>query len=596
MIVWLLCSRHRAPTQTPQPVRATGHYLGTFSAMTAPKLESVRSDARKARGAFFTPPAIADYLAWWAVGRNRDATILDPTCGEAVFLLAAARELRKHGTTSADLGKQVIGVDIHKRSLAEAKTLLKAEGLDARLLQRDFFDLVAPNRLGCEIPEVDAVIGNPPFVRYQVHAGESRQRSASAALAQGVRLSGLASSWAALLVHACGFLKPDGRLAMVLPAELLTVHYAEPIRRWLRQRFGVVHLVLFERLQFAEALEQVVLVVAQGSGGCPALSLHPVREASELPELSPFDHIDVTPAEEGKWTDLLLPASHRRLFKRVTGESFVSLSDYGAPELGAVTGANAYFTLTEEARREYGIGDKHVVQISPPGTRHLRGLSFTASDWAKLRDANEPVWLLRPGRGRPSAGLGRYLAKGEELGVHEAYKCRIRDPWWRPPLVPTPDLFFTYMSHRYPRLIANDAHMAFLNSMHGLRLGDDAPTIAKHALPLLSINSITMLGAELFGRSYGGGVLKMEPREAAGLPVPSFQLLRDAWATIEHEFEELDTQLRDGLWRTVAERIDSLLLRDLLDMSPTQVEEIQAAALLLRERRLGQTGKPPTAT
>ncbi len=53
---------------------------------------------------------------------------------------------------------------------------------------------------------------------------------------------------------------------MVLPAELLTVHYVKPIRRWLRGRFAKVNLVMFERLQFADAIEKVVLLVAQGSG------------------------------------------------------------------------------------------------------------------------------------------------------------------------------------------------------------------------------------------------------------------------------------------------------------------------------------------
>jgi hypothetical protein len=78
----------------------------------------------------------------------------------------------------------------------------------------------------------------------------------------------MASSWAASLVHASAFLKPTGRLAMVLPAELLTVHHAEPVRRWLRQRFAVVNLVIFERLQFRDAEEQVVMLVAHGRGPC----------------------------------------------------------------------------------------------------------------------------------------------------------------------------------------------------------------------------------------------------------------------------------------------------------------------------------------
>jgi len=374
-------------------------------------------ELRKARGAFFTPPAIADFLAWWAVSGDPDATVLDPTCGEAVFLLAAARQLRKSGAAQAQLYQQVFGVDVHEQSLDESMRLLEAEGLDAHLIADDFFNVAAPTQLGCPLPEVDAVIGNPPFVRYQEHIGEVRRRSATAALAQGVRLSGLASSWAALLVHACGFLKPEGRLAMVLPAELLTVHYAEPVRRWLRRRFAAVHLVLFERLQFADALEKVVLVVAQGSGGCDAFSLYHVEDAADLRELRPFDHFNVTPADEGKWTDLLLPIRHRQLFKRVAADGFVALDDYGAPELGTVTGANAYFALSERTRNEYELAESQLARISPPGTKHLRGLSFTPKDWAGLRDADEPVWLLQPQPEDSSRGLRRYLEVGEGLGV-----------------------------------------------------------------------------------------------------------------------------------------------------------------------------------
>jgi adenine-specific DNA-methyltransferase len=545
------------------------------------------SELRKARGAFFTPPAIADFLAWWAVGGDPNAKVLDPTCGEAVFLLAAARQLRESGTAPEQLHQQVFGVDLHEGSLDEAMRLLEADGLDAHLIAEDFFNLATPAQLGCPLPEMDAVIGNPPFVRYQEHIGGARKRSATAALAQGVRLSGLASSWAAQLVHACGFLKPEGRLAMVLPAELLTVHYAEPVRRWLRQRFAAVHLVLFERLQFAEALEKVVLVVAQGSGGCDAFSLYHVDDASDLRDLRPFDHFNVTPADEGKWTDLLLPIRHRQLFKRVVAESFTALDEYGAPELGTVTGANAYFALSEQNRHKYRLHEDQLARISPPGTKHLRGLSFTPKDWSDLRDADVPVWLLHPDAKDSSTALRRYIEVGEQLGVPDAYKCRIREPWWRPPLVSPPDLFFTYMSHRYPRLVTNSAHVSFVNSMHGVRLREGTATIAKNALPLLALNSVTMLGAELFGRSYGGGVLKMEPREAASLPVPDPDALSAAWRLIKDERASLDRQLRNRTWISVVKRVDEVLLRDVLGLGAEEARELHEAARMLRERRIG---------
>jgi adenine-specific DNA-methyltransferase len=543
---------------------------------------------RKHRGAFFTPPAIADYLAAWGVGGSPSARVLDPSCGDGVFLLAAAGRLKELGCQTSSLDEHVFGVDIHRPSLEDAAALLEEERLGAHLVADDFFNLAAPTELGCVLPEMDAVIGNPPFIRYQDHAGEVRARSRQAALRQGVRLSGLASSWAALLVHSCAFLKPNGRLAMVLPAELLTVHYAEPIRRWLRRRFAAVHLVMFDRLQFDDALEKVVLVLARGEGGCDAFSLYEVEDAADLPNIGAFDGFDVTPALEGKWTDMLLPPRQRQLFRRAVEEHFTPLAEYGPPELGTVTGANSFFTLTERTRRDFGLDERFLRKISPPGTRHLRGLSFTAGNWNKLKDDGERVWLLCPDPEARSARLTRYLAHGEEEGVPDAYKCQVRDPWWRPPVVSPPDLFFTYMSHRYPRLIANTAGVTFVNSMHGVRLDPAIRSIARAALPLLTLNSVTMLGAELFGRSYGGGVLKMEPREAGALPLPSARALAQAWDRLRDERGRLDRQLRDGRWTGVVKRVDEVLLRDTLDLSVADIADVRAAMASLRERRLGR--------
>ena len=139
---------------------------------------------------------------------------------------------------------------------------------------------------------------------------------------------------------------------------------------------------------------------------------------------------------------------------------------------------------------------------------------------------------------------------------HEAYKCQIRTPWWRPPQVPIPDLFFTYMSHRYPRLISNGARVAFLNSMHGIRLRKDSPRQAKLGLPLLMLNSVTMLGAgELLGRSYGGGILKDGTTGSRVLPLPDHRSLEKATQLLENERTLLQRQVQDGLWTNAVKRV-----------------------------------------
>lgn len=566
-----------------------------MSAIAKPNLVAIPNEARaadaarKARGAFFTPPEIADYLAHWAIGRNAKARVLDPTCGDGVFLLAAGRTLLAAGRKSGDPSGQLVGIDLHAPTLSRASDLLAEEGLDAHLETADFFTVAPPGELFANHAPFDAVIGNPPFVRYQQHVGEARRLSAQAALRQGVRLSGLASSWAALLVHASAFLEPEGRLAMVLPAELLSVGYAEPVRQWLRRRFATVKLVVFERLQFDDALENVVLLLAQGTGGCDAFSVYYVEDADDLLRIQPFDEWAVALSDEGKWTDLFLTNRQRQTFRRIVDEDFAPLDTYGTPELGTVTGANSYFAITENTREEFGLqSGSDVVQISPPGTRHLQGLSFTRRDWQTLLETGERVWLLRPSGEDVSPGLQRYIDRGLGLGVEKAYKCQIRPQWWRPPTVPTPDLFFTYMSHRFPRLVSNKARVTILNSMHGLRLTNRAPTMSRDALPLLALNSVTMLGAEVQGRSYGGGILKMEPREAAGLPVPNADNLQRAWTVLRAERDRLDRQLRDGRWTSVVARVDEVLLRDVLGLGSEETAIIQDAARSLRSRRLSR--------
>lgn len=552
---------------------------------------NVADTSRKERGAFFTPPAIAAYLARWAIARNPSARVLDPTCGDGAFLIAAARRLVELGAAPDDLDDLVVGVDVHPPSLDAASDNLAVDGLTAHLEADDFFRLSSPAELFPSMGEFDAVIGNPPFVRYQQHSGQARRLSAQAALRQGVRLSGLASSWAALLVHAGSFVAPDGRLAMVLPAELLSVGYAEPVRQWLRRRFASVKLVVFDRLQFDDALENVVLLLAQGSGGCDAFSLYYVTDASDLLKIEPFDEWAVALSGTGKWTELFLSMRQRQLYRRIVDQTFVTLSEYGAPELGTVTGANAYFMLTEAVRAEHGLlPGRDVIATCPPGTKHLRSVSFTKRDWERLRDAGERVWMLHP-ESDEGEGLQRYLDQGIEQGVPAAYKCQVRSHWWRPPAVPAPDLFFTYMSHRFPRLVSNGAGVTFVNSMHGIRLRSSAPRIARKAMPLLALNSVTMLGAEIEGRSYGGGILKMEPSEAAILPMPRPDVLEAAWEVLGSERTRLDHQLRNGRWTDVVARVDEVLLRGAAGISPNDVEQIREAAQSLRSRRLGRSAR-----
>lgn len=470
---------------------------------------------RKARGAFFTPDAITTYLTQWAVRSDADR-VFEPSAGDAAFLVAAIRRLQALGVDHPT----VDGVEIHAASAASARRRVADAGGHARIRTANFF-AVDPR------PEYTAVIGNPPYIRYQDFRGQTRAESRRAALRAGVTLSGLASSWAAFTVHAALFLRPGGRMALVLPAELLSVNYASAVRKFLFDRFASVELVMFDEQVFPEAEADVVLLLADGFDGGPSghAVIHRARNAEALTsELVQRRWRPRDPAE--KWISGLIGSAPVEVLHGLEAAGdFTCLETWADTTLGMVTGNNGYFALSPQRVHELGLRQADLLPLSPPGSAHLRGLTLSADQLTRLGEDGRSVHLFRPTGAKLSAAAARYVEAGHAAGVHLAYKCRVRTPWYLVPLVEPADLLLTCMNADTPRLVTNRARAHHLNSVHGVYLRDGFTTLGRDLLPLASLNSVTLLHAEMVGRSYGGGILKIEPREADQWLVPSPQLV-----------------------------------------------------------------------
>ena len=200
-------------------------------------------------------------------------------------------------------------------------------------------------------------------------------------------------------------------------------------------------------------------MLAEGHGGASVLEVHQTRDVSSLASVEVADWTSHTPRENEKWTPALVGADAFTTYRELVRERFEPLVAWGSVYLGAVTGNNRFFSLTVPEANAHGLREDDVIRISPPGTRHLRGVTFTEAAWSRLAEGGARCLLLYP-KGAPSDSAKRYITEAEEAGVCDAYKCRVRKPWWRVPLVDRPDLFLTYMNHDRPRLVSNSARRA----------------------------------------------------------------------------------------------------------------------------------------
>lgn len=557
------------------------------------------ADRQKSLGAFYTPAPMAAKMVAWAVRATTDR-VLDPSFGGLVFLEAAHARLRQLGALAGTAGEQLSGCDLDEDAHAAARARVELGIPGDALVHRDFFSLVP----GSDLPLAQAVVGNPPYVRYQLAngGGDAGHRVAAAA---GIKLTRLASTWAPFVLHSTAFVAPEGRLALVLPAELLHAQYADKVLGFVQQRFARTALAVFERRVFPGALEEVVLLFAdgRGEGQCRAVDVIQcdttdeldvrdlqARMAARFPAVASSEKVARRSGSQGRQKLLaqLLPETTQDLYGQFLSGSYAHVTTFGSlasVDIGAVTGANDFFLLAADDEPRLA---PEMLRPAISKAMHVKGARFALDDYEGLLAAGTRCRLFVATAETPDEQLATavaYQRRGRKAGIHKRYKCRVREPWWAVPLPKhgAPALFLTYCSSEFPRLVLNEAGVLHTNTVHGVSL---QPHIEPRALAAGFYNSLTQLSAELVGRSYGGGVLKLEPTEAEALLIP------DVPAIAGEHLEKVDALLRLGNLTAVLDLMDQLVLVEGLGLSVREVTALRAGAERLRSRRRAR-GKLP---
>ena len=581
--------------------------------------EALSAEERRSRGQFYTPPAVAGWLTRWALdgdeagdvdGQSRSGDdpprVLDPAAGTGTFPLAAFDRLRERAPEADldDLLSRIVAVDVDDVALHLAGLRLSARAggrpvgaFDRRV--RSFFDL-EPAAEGSKrgddriVAPVDAVVGNPPFVRagdlspgrdhFRDHleafgpAGGGASVDGASPYADGEAvLSRRSDAYVYFVTHATRFLRPGGRLGLVLPAKWLESDYGAGFRRFLVDQYRVRAVVGFDARAF-DALVDTVLLLAErrarpGVDDDAASRVNFLRLEEPLDASASLSDLLADPADEnadgGNGTGVPEPRPRNvrdgvraRVIRRspstfATAEkcspylrapgpllslldhpSFVQLGDLARVSRGVTTGANAFFLLDAADRERLGVDD----DLLRPAVRSIRGV-----DSRTVTPADVDRWMVDvhgvlssrpdgnagdregPGAGDDAATRAKaalraaghdafvdYVEDAESAGRHEGRTCRARRVWFDLGDLPTPDAFVPKLLRERVFTVRNEAGAVPTNAIDCVSVREGVePAVLLGVLD----SSLSRALMELWGRNEAG-MLQLMTYETRTLPIP----------------------------------------------------------------------------
>ncbi|MDQ2805436.1 MAG: SAM-dependent methyltransferase [Chloroflexota bacterium] len=518
-------------------------------------------------GAYYTPQSAADYMADWVV-RYEGEHILEPSVGDGTFLRAVAATSARRSFTAIRL----TGVEIDEQARVQA--LQNARMAEITLRWADF--------LAVDPFPVQAVIGNPPYVRLRHLAEDQRQRALQAAKAVMEKpLDPASSIWMPFVLHSLRFLAVGGRLAFVLPYEFTYVRYAQPLWQALRANFGTLHVLRTHERLFPELLQDVVILLADNRGShTDTVRYQAFERVADLlnsrPVVEETLRIDDLLAGKRVFVSALLGTELRRLLNTMVADRTVRARELVTFNIGYVAGDKTFFHPTISDVQQYRIA-AHSLHPTLTAARRLKGAGLRTS----ALGAPQIDQLFLPDPNAVTTGERGYIATGAERGVAARYKCRIRDPWFIVPGVRVPDVVLSVFSER-PLLLINDAGCFASNSL----LCGYCKTATGEELVTGWYTSLTLLQCELEVHALGGGVMIMVPNEAGNIRLPQQVTTQGA------HLNGLDHLLRHAKIQAAYEAGDGPVLRGQLGFSADAVERIRhGIAVLAHWRTSARTAK-----
>lgn len=527
----------------------------------------------KLRGGFYSPDVLVDMCikrAATLLGDRRDLRVLEPAAGDGAFL---------RGLERSELGsavQHIEAVEIFEEEAQKAARALFSLNLPGNVRHDSILQWAQT-----QDSDYDLVLANPPYVRFQFISEEDKHRAKAISAELGVTGSSVSNLWIPVLLLSLSKLRDGGAFSIILPTEFLTGISAKAVRNWLLAQATDLSLDLFKPGSFPSVLQEVLVLSGRIS-----------KNSTTTQVVQFYDHNGGTrswshtiSAGTGTWTNYLLSPTQHGALDAVRSISEVKpLANVARFSVSTVTGANDYFCLSSDELDMYDLSDWALPLLSR--SRYAQGLTFNKYEQRVLAESGHKAWMVSFSADKPSPEHSpralQYLKSGEQQAIHTRFKCRVREPWYRVPVVPAGDLLLSKRSNHYPRVISNHASVVTTDTIYKGRILPGASITADDFTATFH-NSLTMLSAEVEGRSFGGGVLELVPSEVNALQIP---VVPGASKELSY-LDKISRTSPDP--ESLISATDETLTRLIPALEPEMMSALSEARNALMDRRLQRT-------
>ena len=518
---------------------------------------------KKKRGVFYTPKHVADILCKWAI-RSKHDQVLEPSFGGCDFLESSRLRFTELGLRRSTAERRLFGADIDPLAFATLASFL--ENPNGHFKQEDFLSLSLKS-----FPTISSgftvIVGNPPYISHHNMTDWQKKSAWGAFTNGGVQLGGRASLWAYFVLHSLSFLKQGGRMAWVLPSSFLYSDYSKQVRETLSKRFERCLLInLHERLFITAGTEEIsVITLCEGlveSNPNPAMQIVSASSTNEIEAvIERWENKKLRGKSNPQLASRFSTAKGGKLFEQLSIDSLTkSLGDLFDIQIGIVSGANSFFILNSENWNKHKLPEK-VASYVLTKFRFAKGVALDQEDVETILQIGENCLLLDTTKTEKIDGkVQEYLDSfpKDKIETTTTFTRRKRSGiWHRFNDKRIPDAFFPYMQNIGTWIVINRAGINATNSIHRLFRRDNITEKDLKLAAISILSTFSQLSAELEGRTYGAGVLKHEPSEAARIKLlmPEVDIKK-----IDTTLKKIDRCLRQDLQQKARKIADEFLL------------------------------------